>query len=89
MRLTLFYIRWTELFLIKHEGPRAGQERDPTRIAEGVARAVGAALTQHLSSLKEENCTPLAVRITLDQDNVSFISGIIKIIFYIAIQLFI
>ena len=57
--------------MIKHEGPRAGQERDPTRIAEGVCRAVGAALTQHLNSLKEENCTPLAIRITLDQDNVS------------------
>ena len=57
--------------MIKHEGPRSGQERDPTRIAEGVARAVGVALTSHLHTLKEENCTPLSVRITLDQDNVS------------------
>ena len=66
----LTHFRWTELFLIKHEGPRSGQERDPTRIAESVARAVGMALTSHLNTLKEENCTPLAVRITLDQDNV-------------------
>jgi len=75
MRSESHLIRWTELFLIKNEGARPGQERDPTRLAESVARAVGAALIPHLNNLKQENCTPLAVRITLDPENVCYEAG--------------
>jgi hypothetical protein len=65
--------RWTEVFLIKTgaEGGPRGRETDPARVAEGVARAVGVALLPALPKLKEEGLSPLAVRITLDQDNVS------------------
>ena len=64
--------RWTEVFLIKtgvESGPR-GREADPTRVAEGVARAVGVALLPALPKLREEGLSPLAVRVSLDQDNV-------------------
>ena len=71
INIPIILYRWTELFLIRHEGPRAGQERDPTRIAEGIARAVGAPLVPHLQTLKQDNSTPLAVRVTLDTENVS------------------
>ena len=48
-----------------------GDAPAPARAAEGIARAVSVALLPHLQALKEEGLTPLAVRVTLDQDNVS------------------
>ena len=36
-----------------------GREPDPTRIAEGVARAVGVALIPHLAGLKENKVISL------------------------------
>ena len=49
----------------------SGDAPAPARAAEGIARAVSVALLPHLQALKEEGLTPLAVRVTLDQDNVS------------------
>jgi hypothetical protein len=65
--------RWTEVFLIKtqSENGSRGRESDVTRVAESVARAVGVALLPYLVRLKEEGLSPLAVRIIIDQDNVS------------------
>ena len=48
-----------------------GDAPPPARAAESIARAVSVALLPHLHNLKEEGLTPLAVRVTLDQDNVS------------------
>ncbi len=61
------------MFLIKTSGGESGRgrEADPTRVAESVARAVGVALSPALTRLKQEGLSPLAVRVTLDQDNVS------------------
>jgi hypothetical protein len=61
------------VFLIKTTGGESGRgrEADPTRVAESVARAVGVALSPALTRLKQEGLSPLAVRVTLDQDNVS------------------
>jgi hypothetical protein len=69
----IFCRRWTEVFLIKTSGGESGRgrEADPTRVAESVARAVGVALSPALTRLKQEGLSPLAVRVTLDQDNVS------------------
>jgi len=69
-------LRWTEVFLITTPDPAArGGEPEPTRVAEGVARAVGVALLPHLGLLKEAGLSPLAVRVTLNQDNVSYEAG--------------
>jgi len=72
-------IRWTEVFLINTgERPGATTNGDapaPARAAEGIARAVSVALLPHLQALKEEGLTPLAVRVTLDQDNVQYEAG--------------
>merc|ERR1719219_2883461 len=72
-------IRWTEVFLINTgERPGATTNGDapaPARAAEGIARAVSVALLPHLQALKEEGLTPLAVRVTLDQDIVQYEAG--------------
>jgi len=75
MRSETHLLRWTEVFLIKTPELRGGRDPDPTRVAEGAARAVGIALIPHLANLKKDNLSPLAVRITLDQDNVSYEAG--------------
>ncbi len=43
---------------------------DPARVASHVAKAVCVALLPHLAKLKEEDLTPLAVRVCLDPENV-------------------
>ena len=48
----------------------SGDPPDPARAAEGVARAVCVALMPHLLQLKEEGLSPLAVRVSLEPDNV-------------------
>ena len=48
----------------------SGDPPDPARAAEGVARAVYVALMPHLLQLKEEGLSPLAVRVSLEPDNV-------------------
>ena len=66
-------LRWTEVFLLKiPDQANRSRDPDPTRVAEEVARAVGVALVPLLSDLKKENLSPLAVRVSLDEDNVSF-----------------
>ena len=55
----------------ENAGNCSGDAPAPARAAEGIARAVSVALLPHLQALKEEGLTPLAVRVTLDQDNVS------------------
>lgn len=66
-------LRWTEVFLLKiPDQANRTRDPDPTRVAEEVARAVGVALVPLLSDLKKENLSPLAVRVSLDEDNVSF-----------------
>ena len=61
-------IRWTEVFLLATGG--AGAEQDPARAAEGVARAVCVALLPSLPKLKQEQLSPLAVRVSTSPDNV-------------------
>lgn len=71
-------IRWTEVFLINtgdKGSPIHGDPPDPARAAEGVARAVCVALMPHLLQLKEEGLSPLAVRVSLEPDNVMYEAG--------------
>jgi len=71
-------IRWTEVFLINtgDKGtPTHGDPPDPARAAEGVARSVCVALMPHLAQLKQEELSPLAVRVCLDPDNVMYEAG--------------
>ena len=44
---------------------------DPARVASHIAKAVCVALLPHLAKLKEENLSPIAVRVCLDPENVS------------------
>ena len=53
----------------------SGDPPDPARAAEGVARAVCVALMPHLLQLKEEGLSPLAVRVSLEPDNVMYEVG--------------
>jgi len=46
---------------------------DPARVASHVAKAVCVALLPHLSKLRAEDLTPIAVRVCLDPENVSFL----------------
>ena len=43
---------------------------DPSRLASHVAKAVCVALLPHLDKLREEELSPLAVRVCLDPENV-------------------
>ena len=67
-------IRWTEVFLLPSKSPDRGvaDAEDPARAAGHLARAICMALTPHLGKLKEADLTPLAVRVNLDPDSVSF-----------------
>ena len=68
-------IRWTEVFLMPSKNPeRPVQDGDdPARAAGHLARAICTALTPNLAKLKNDDLTPLAVRINLDPENVSII----------------
>ena len=48
-----------------------GEPPDPARASEGVARAVCQALQPSLVSLRQEDSSPLAVRVSTQPDNVS------------------
>ena len=67
-------IRWTEVFLLPSKTSDRGvaDAEDPARAAGHLARAICMALTPHLGKLKEADLTPLAVRVNLDPDSVSF-----------------
>ena len=67
-------IRWTEVFLMPSKNPeRPIQDNDdPARAAGHLARAICMALTPNLAKLKSDELSPLAVRVNLDPDNVSF-----------------
>jgi hypothetical protein len=43
---------------------------DPSRLASHIAKAACVALLPHLGKLREEDLTPLAVRVCLDPENV-------------------
>ena len=53
-------------YLCPGEGPP-----DPARASEGVARAVCVALLPSLETLRQEEKSPLAVRVSTQPDNVS------------------
>ena len=67
-------IRWTEVFLMPSKNPEQPVQdgNDPARAAGHLARAICVALTPNLAKLKTDNLSPLAVRINLDPDNVSY-----------------
>ena len=56
----------TTCYLCPGEGPP-----DPARASEGVARAVCVALLPSLETLRQEEKSPLAVRVSTQPDNVS------------------
>ena len=56
----------TACYLCPGEGPP-----DPARASEGVARAVCVALLPSLETLRQEEKSPLAVRVSTQPDNVS------------------
>ena len=67
------FIRWTEVFLLSHSLATTDFDPpDPMGLATGLAKAVCGCLTPHLKPLKAQGQTPLAVRIFLDPDKVSF-----------------
>ena len=80
-------IRWTEVFLMPSKNPeqRPGGVQDggddPARAAGHLARAICTALTPNLAKLKNDDLTPLAVRINLDPENVSTIFACTFILF--------
>jgi MAD (mothers against decapentaplegic) interacting protein len=72
-------IRWTECFFIKNEeqsNPRF-EPVDQSRLAEALAQACCIALTKHLDALKEAGLTKIALRATLDAEQVwDFINNV-------------
>lgn len=52
-----------------------GDAPDPARAAEGVARAVCVALLPHITQMKDQALSPLAVRVSTDPDNVMYEAG--------------
>jgi len=74
-------IRWTEVFLMPSKNPeqRPGGVQDggddPARAAGHLARAICTALTPNLAKLKNDDLTPLAVRINLDPENSGYEAG--------------
>ncbi|CAH1776117.1 unnamed protein product [Owenia fusiformis] len=70
-------IRWTEVFFLKNEesGGHRGEPVDLSRLAETLASATCLALAPYLSKLKEAGMTKLALRATIDNDNVGYEAG--------------
>ena len=66
-------IRWTEVFFIHTEdgGNSRMEPVDLSRLAEMLASAFCLALTPHLDALKEAGLTKLALRCSIDRENVS------------------
>lgn len=73
-------IRWTELFLLPTSGPQNdhgdfSDPPDPARVASHIAKAVCNALQPHLAKLRDQDLTPLAVRVSLDPENAGYEAG--------------
>ena len=68
-------IRWTEVFLIStNSSTNTGsltEPPDPARASEGVARSVCVALLPSLDMIRQQELSPLAVRVSTQPDNVS------------------
>ncbi|XP_068196270.1 zinc finger FYVE domain-containing protein 9 isoform X2 [Antennarius striatus] len=70
-------IRWTEVFFLQNEDQPNGQSdpADHSRLTENVARAFCMALCPHLKLLKEDGMAKLGLRVTLDSDQVGYLTG--------------
>ncbi|XP_068605397.1 zinc finger FYVE domain-containing protein 9 [Brachionichthys hirsutus] len=67
-------IRWTEVFFLQSED-QPGDPADHSRLAENVARAFCTALCPHLKLLKEDGMAKLGLRVTLDSEQVGYLTG--------------
>ncbi|ELT98136.1 hypothetical protein CAPTEDRAFT_178790 [Capitella teleta] len=70
-------IRWTECFFMKNEdqsNPRF-EPVDQSRLAETLAQACCIALTKHLDPLKEAGLAKIALRATIDAEQVGYEVG--------------
>jgi hypothetical protein len=69
-------IRWTEVFMLPSTKEHSDnttdytEPPDPSRITSHIAKAISMALLPHLKQLKQEDFSPLAVKVCLDPENV-------------------
>nr|CAH7759536.1 unnamed protein product [Callosobruchus chinensis] len=70
-------IRWTEVFVIQsgQENPKNQDPVDVSRISETIAKACCDALVKYLDLLLANSFQKVAVRATLQTDNVSYLAG--------------
>ena len=68
-RSPLVRLRWTNLFFIEYHASN-GETFDPTRLAEALAKGFTHALTPYAEMLIEAKCRKLALRATIDRENV-------------------
>jgi hypothetical protein len=66
----MFRLRWTDLFFIQCHFNSA-ESFDPTRLADSLAKAFTQALTPFVDMLVEAKYRKLALRVTIDRENVS------------------
>ena len=71
-------IRWTEVFMLPSNKEKSGGSEysdppDPSRLTSHIAKAISMALLPHLKQLKIQDLSPLAVKVCLDPENVSYI----------------
>lgn len=65
-----FRLRWTDLFFVECH-LNSTDSPDPTRLADLLAKAFTQALTPVFEMLVEAKCRKLALRVTIDRENVS------------------
>ena len=69
-------IRWTEVFMLPSTKENSdnttdyNEPPDPSRITSHIAKAISMALLPHLKQLKNEDLSPLSVKVCLDPENV-------------------
>ena len=69
-------MRWTEVFMLPSNKENSdnttdyNEPPDPSRITSHIAKAISMALLPHLKQLKNEDLSPLAVKVCLDPENV-------------------
>ncbi|XP_074041689.1 zinc finger FYVE domain-containing protein 9-like [Leptinotarsa decemlineata] len=70
-------IRWTEVFIIQNgeDSPKNQDPIDVSRLSESIAKATCDALVKYLDLLLTNNCQKLGIRVTLQEDNVSYFAG--------------
>ncbi|KAG5885345.1 hypothetical protein JTB14_014363 [Gonioctena quinquepunctata] len=70
-------IRWTEVFIIQNgeESPKNQDPVDVSRISENIAKATCDALVKYLDLLLTNNFQKLGIRVTLQEDDVSYFAG--------------